>query len=119
MYATSGGVGGKKFFSNGSQKINIISNSQALNLSPNPTTQMFLPANSHSTAQGIGSTSISMVSGSGFQKPPRKFIVPLVTNKESRTSGNNLDHTYNNEANDVSVNSIVTTAIGDRGNIKI
>ena len=48
-------------------------------------------------------------------------MVPLYSNK-GRSSGNNLDNIYSNtnDANDVSVNSVVTTAMGDRGgNIKI
>jgi hypothetical protein len=47
--------------------------------------------------------------------------MPLQTNK-GRSSGINLDNIYSNanEANDVSVNSVVTTAMGERGgNIKI
>ena len=123
MYATSGGVGNKKFFPNGSQKMNVIQNSQALNGSPIPSAQMFLPATSQSTGQSIGMANMSIVSGSSFQKPPRKFVVPLATNKGNRPSGNNLDNIYSSQndsnANDVSVNSIVTTAIGERGNIKI
>jgi hypothetical protein len=57
MYATSGGVGpNKKFFSNGSQKINIISNSQVINSGqqPMPNSHIFLPTTSQSTSNGIG-----------------------------------------------------------------